>query len=211
MRKRFKDRRDAGRQLAALLDEYSKRDAIALGLARGGVPVAAEVAKRLEIDLDVLIVRKIGAPGHPELAVGAMTSRGIVVRNEPLILSLGLTNEEFDTLVSATRLELNEKIASLRADDDPPTLEGRTVILVDDGIATGSSMEVAIRAVEEEGPEVVVAAVPVAPPSTAQRLAGMVDDMQCVMTPEPFLAVGTWYRDFTQVKDADVLSALGEA
>ena len=206
---RYRSRRDAGRALA---DDVAARvpagPVVVLGLARGGVPVAAEVAARLDAPLDVLTVRKIGTPGHVELAIGAMASGGLVVRNDGLIERLGLSDADVAARVAVARRELDERDARLRGDRPPPALTGVTVVLVDDGLATGATMRAAVAAVRTAEPAHVIVAVPVGPPDTVAELATEADDVVCPRQPPDFMAVGEWYREFGETTDAEVIALL---
>ncbi|MFL5827873.1 MAG: phosphoribosyltransferase [Thermoleophilaceae bacterium] len=207
--RRFRDRREAGRLLAARLRQYAGRDdVIVLGLPRGGVPVAYEVARELDVPLDVFLVRKLGVPGQEELALGAIASGGTVVLNRGLVEALGLTAEDIAAIVHRERRELERRERAYRGDRPPPDLSGRVVILVDDGLATGSSMWAAVHAVREEGPARVVVAVPVADPDVCDRLDAQADEAVCLFTPRPMRAVGSWYEDFAQTSDEEVRELL---
>jgi putative phosphoribosyl transferase len=184
---------------------------VVLGLARGGVPVAAEVADRLGAPLDVLSVRKIGTPGHVELAIGAIATGGLVVRNDELIARLGLREADVRARVAVAEAELAERDAALRGDRPPPPLAGATVVIVDDGLATGATMRAAIAAVRTAEPRRVVVAVPVGPPDTVAELGALADDVVCPRQPPSFVAVGEWYRDFGETTDADVVALLTRA
>jgi putative phosphoribosyl transferase len=206
---RFQDRTDAGRRLAVELADYGNRpDVLVLGLPRGGVPVAYEVAQALGAPLDVFVVRKLGVPGHEELAMGAIASGGVRVVNQDVVEELGISDEALDEVTRAELRELERRERAYRGDRPPPAVRGRTVILIDDGLATGSTMLAAVTAVKGANPKAVVVAVPVAAPETCQALRSHVDDVVCATTPEPFRAVGLWYRDFAQVGDAEVHALL---
>jgi putative phosphoribosyl transferase len=201
----FADRHDAGRKLAVRLTDYvNVPHLVVVALPRGGVPVGYEVSRALHASFDVFVVRKVGAPGHPELAVGAIASGGFVSRNESIIRQIGISEEGMNQLIYAERQELERREAVYRAGREPLRLENRTVILVDDGLATGASMDVAIRAVRAQSPARIVVAVPVAPLDTLERLSSQVEDIVSVSVPDSFHSVGTWYRDFTQVPDTVV-------
>lgn len=208
----FADRRDAGRKLALLLGDYAGRgDVVALGLARGGVPVAFEVARALDAPLEVFTVRKIGVPGQEELAMGAIASGGAVVMNYPVVDQLGIAPVRFDLAAERATVELERREQAYRGGRPPLQLEGRTAILVDDGLATGTTMRAAVRAVRELGPERVVVAVPTAPASACRELAAIVDDVVCVSMPRHLDAVGQSYLDFTQTSDDEVRALLAAA
>jgi erythromycin esterase-like protein/predicted phosphoribosyltransferase len=206
---RFRDRADAGRQLAAKLSGYVHRsDVLVLALPRGGVPVAAEVAKALAAPLDVFLVRKLGVPGHPELAMGAIAAGGVKVLNEDLILDLGVPPALVEQVAVRERLELERRDQQYRGGRRAPIVRDRTVILVDDGLATGSTMEAAILALRRDAPARIVVAAPVGAPETCERLRRHADDVICVNTPHPFSAVGLWYEDFSQTTDEEVMRLL---
>jgi predicted phosphoribosyltransferase len=205
----FRDRRDAGSQLAQRLEHFiGVPDVLVLGLPRGGVPVAYEVAMRLGAPLDVLVVRKLGVPGHSELAMGAIASGGIQVVDQRVINMLGIPREAFEAVAERERGELERREQTFRAGRPPLDVAGRTVILVDDGLATGASMAAAIDAIRTREPEHLIAAVPVAPPETCEVLGSRADEMICLYTPEELYAVGLWYADFSQTSDAEVRELL---
>ena len=209
---RFHNRVDAGRQLAAQLTEYAGRsDVIVLGLPRGGVPVAHEVATRLKAPLDVFLVRKLGVPGHPELAMGAIAVGGIEVLNWDLIRDLGIPHALVEQVAVRERLELERRDALYRGNRRPAVVRDRTVILVDDGLATGSTMQAAILALQQHAPARIVVAVPVGARETCERLARTADAIVCVSMPEPFNAVGLWYEEFSQTTDDEVTRLLALA
>ena len=206
---RFRDRVDAGRRLAELLLKYAGRsDVIVLGLPRGGVPVASEVAARLKAPLDVFLVRKLGVPGHPELAMGAIASGGIEVRSHSLIRDLGIPEAAIEQIASRERLELERRDALYRGTRQVPALRDRTVILVDDGLATGSTMQAAILALRQQTPARIVVAVPVGAAESCEQVARLADEVACVLMPRAFQAVGLWYDDFSQTSDAEVTRLL---
>ncbi|BBY35837.1 hypothetical protein MMIN_38980 [Mycolicibacter minnesotensis] len=195
--------------LAGLLGVYRDRsDVIVLGLARGGIPVAWEVAAALRVPLDAFIVRKLGAPGHEELAIGALDSGGRIVVNDDVVRDLGITPQQLRDVAEREGRELGRRESAYRRGRPPLDVAGRTVILVDDGLATGASILAAVQALRDAEPSSIVIAVPAAPESTLRALSGPVDDMVCVTTPTPFLAVGDSYRDFAQVTDAQVCQLL---
>lgn len=209
---RFQDRREAGRQLAARLEVYAGTpEPVVLGLPRGGVPVAYEVATRLGLPLDVLVVRKIGVPGHSELAMGAIASGGIEVIDPRIVGALAIPREVFDAVARRERVELERRERAFRAGRAPVNVTGKTVILVDDGLATGASMRAAIDAVRSREPARVVVAVPVAPPETCQALRERADEIICLQTPEEMYAVGLWYEEFGQTTDDEVRQLLDSA
>jgi putative phosphoribosyl transferase len=201
----FHDRADAGRVLARDLAGYAGRsDVIVLALPRGGVPVGSEVARALGAPLDVFLVRKLGLPGHEELAMGAIASGGIRLINEDVVQAYGVTRAEIEAVAAAEQKELDRREVAYRDGRPLPPLEGRTVILVDDGLATGSTMRAAVLAVREESPARIVVAVPVAAAETCDEFQSIVDDIVCAETPNPFYAVGLWYENFTQTTDDEV-------
>jgi len=202
---RFRDRTDAGRQLASHLSKYSGRsDVIVLGLPRGGIPVASEVANRLKAPLDVFLVRKLGVPGHPELAMGAIAAGGIEVLSRDLIRDLGIPHALIEQVAVRERLELERRDTLYRGARSPAVVRDRTVILVDDGLATGSTMQAAILALRQQAPARIVVAAPVGARETCERLARIADEVVCASMPEPFSAVGLWYEEFTQTTDDEV-------
>jgi predicted phosphoribosyltransferase len=208
----FRDRADAGRQLATHLSDYAATpDLIVLGLARGGVPVAFEVARELGAPLDVFLVRKLGVPGREELAMGAIASGGVRVLNEDVVRTLDIPEETVAAVAADEQRELERREGLYRDGAQPPALAGRTSVLVDDGLATGASMLAAALALREQGAGEVVAAVPVAPPEACEAFAERVDRIVCARTPELFYAVGTWYDDFSQVTDEQVRDLLRRA
>jgi predicted phosphoribosyltransferase len=208
----FRDRVEAGDVLAAWLAHYAGRpEVLVLALPRGGVPVAARVAEAIGAPLDVFVVRKLGVPGHEELAMGAIASGGVLVRNEEVVGKLGLGEDTLRRVAEAERRELARRERRYREDRPPPDLAGRVVILVDDGLATGSTMRAAVEAARRLGPARVVVAVPTAPASTCQRLREVADEVVCAITPRPFRAVGNSYRSFPQTSDEEVRSLLEAA
>jgi putative phosphoribosyl transferase len=209
---RFRDRAEAGRFLARQLSDYAGRDdVIVLALPRGGVPVAYEVAKALRAPLDVFVVRKLGVPGHEEFAMGALASGALAVIDEGIVRTLGISAAELERVVATELRELERREAAYRSDREPPQLEGKTVILVDDGLATGSTMRAAAPAVRQAKPKEIVVAVPVAAKETCDEFRDVVDDVICVLTPSPFRAVGLWYDDFSQTSDDEVRALLAQA
>ena len=209
---RFRDRREAGRLLAAKLTAYAKRpDVIVLALPRGGVPVAYEVAQALEAPLDVFLVRKLGMPGHEEYALGAIATGGVRVINQDLVQALRLPPATIEAIAAREQQELERRERVYRGDHPPPDVRGRTVILVDDGLATGATMHAAVKALRQQGAGRVVVAVPIAPPDTCDQLREAVDDIVCAVTPEPFHAVGLWYEDFSQTTDDEVRDLLARS
>ena len=201
----FHDRREAGRVLAEKLAAYAHRpDVLALALPRGGVPVAYEVARALGAPLDVFVVRKLGVPGYEELAMGAIASGGVRVLNDQLVERLGIPEDMMDVVVARERQELERRERLYRRGRPPPDVRGRTVILVDDGLATGATMHAAIQALRKQNPARIVVAVPTASPETCEEMKAEADDVVCAITPEPFHAVGRWYQNFSQTTDEEV-------
>ncbi len=205
---RYRDRREAGRvlgeRLAPLADQ---QDILVLGLPRGGVPVAWEVARRLGAPVDVFVVRKLGFPGHEELAMGAIASGGVRVLN-PDAIAYGVTRDDIERVTEKERRELERRERLFRGDRPPVRVAGRTVILVDDGLATGSTMRAAVRALRQQQAARIIVAVPIAAPSTCAEMEKEADEVVCAATPEPFRAVGLWYEDFTQTTDEEVRELL---
>jgi len=211
-RRVFRDRRDAGRVLGRLLGHLRGRDdVVVLGLPRGGVPVAYEVAGALRAPLDVFVVRKLGVPGNEEIAMGAIASGGVIVINDDVVRGLRIPPEVVERVADVEGRELRRRERAYRGDRPPPEMAGRTVVLVDDGLATGSSMRAAIQALRSRGPARIVVAVPAAPESTCRELGAEVDEVVCATTPSPFLAVGHSYWDFTQTTDEEVRELLDAA
>jgi len=207
----FRDRRDAGRRLADKLAAYANRpDVIVLALPRGGVPVAYEVARRLVAPMDVFVVRKLGVPGYEELAMGAVATGGVRVLNDQLVEHLGIPDQMIDAVASRERQELARRERLYRGSRPPPDVRGRTVILVDDGLATGATMFAAIEALRNQNPARIVVAVPTASPDTCEEMKQKADEVICAITPEPFHAVGRWYRDFSQTTDEEVAALLAQ-
>jgi len=208
----FANRREAGVELAARLDRYRDRDdVVVLGLPRGGVPVAFEVARALGAPLDVFLVRKLGVPRHRELAMGAIASGGVRVLNDEVVGWYGVPKTVIDAVAREELLELERRERAYRDDRQLLDVRNRTVILVDDGLATGSSMKAAVEAVRALAPARIVVAVPVGAPETCGALSHAADDVVCARTPEPFSAVGLWYEDFSQTTDQEVRELLGAA
>src|SRR6266850_1630630 len=207
--KRFRDRREAGRLLAAKLAAYANRpDVIVLALPRGGVPVAYEVARALGAPLDVFVVRKLGVPGYEELAMGAVATGGARVLNEQIVRDLRIPDYVIDRVEAEQRDELARRERAYRGGRPPLDVHGRTVILVDDGLATGATMRAAVKALRQREPARIIVAVPTASPETCEELKAEVDEVDCAITPEPFHAVGYWYEDFTQTTDQEVRELL---
>jgi putative phosphoribosyl transferase len=205
----FADRREAGRALAQRLMRYAGRDdVVVLALPRGGVPVAYEVAEALGAPLEVFLVRKLGTPGHRELAMGAIASGGITVLNDDVVRMLGIPKEAIDAVAGEEQRELQRREQVYLEGRAPVSLDGQTVILIDDGLATGSTMRAAVKAVRQRMPGRIIVAVPVGAPDTCAELSSLADEVVCVNTPEPFSAVGLWYRNFEQTEDQEVLELL---
>jgi erythromycin esterase-like protein/predicted phosphoribosyltransferase len=209
---RFRDRTEAGRLLAERLRQYTGRDdVVVLGLPRGGVPVAFEIARALDAPLDVFLVRKLGVPGHEEYALGAIATGGTRVLNKELIESLNIPPEWIEAIDAKERRELERRERAYRDDRPPPDLAGKTVIVVDDGLATGSTMLAAVHAIRQDDPAQIVVAVPVADPDVCAALRATADEVVCLSTPQPLRAVGLWYEDFSQTIDSEVRGLLARA
>ncbi len=213
MSRRFEDRQQAGTLLAKKLSGFEGRsDVIVIGLPRGGVPVAYEVAQALDLPLDVLIVRKLGAPGHVEFAIGSLASGGICIVEENLVRSLGVSPEELNEIIEREKAELERRERLYRGGRPPLDVVGKTVIIVDDGLATGSTMRAAVEAIKKMGSKAIVVAVPVCAPLACDELERDVDIWcVCVYAPEPFYAVGLWYDKFDQTSDEEVELLLAKA
>lgn len=208
----FRDRKESGQLLAKRLRRYAgSENAIVLGLPRGGVVTAFEVATALDLPLDVLVVRKLGAPGYPELAMGAVTRGGVRVLNEDVIRQLHVSKAEIDAVAEREELEVARRELLFRDNRPPLDIRGRTVIVVDDGLATGSTMFAAVRLLQSRNPARIVIAIPVAPVETVERLRREVQELVCLMMPPSFNAVGEWYADFAQVRDDEVVELLRAA
>jgi putative phosphoribosyl transferase len=208
----FRDRVHAGQQLAARLQAYAHRaDVLVLALPRGGVPVAYEVAKALNAPLDVCLVRKLGVPTHPELAMGAIASGGVQVLNLDVVTWLGISQSTIDEVAAVELNELQRRDRAYRGDRPPPTIRDRTVILVDDGIATGSTLRAAIAVLKPQQPARLVVAIPVAPPEICAELSAEVDEVVCLLRPHDFYAIGIWYDDFSQTTDEAVRTLLAQS
>jgi len=209
---RFIDRPDAGRVLASRLLAYTDRPhVVVLALPRGGVPVGYEVARALHVPLDVFLVRKLGVPGHEELALGALASGGIRVLNREVVEGLRIPPEVIDWVAACEQRELERRNHEYRAGRAASDVQGKTVILVDDGLATGATMRAALVALRGEHPAKLIAAVPVAPAVPCQELGAVADEVVCVETPEPFYGVGWWYDDFSPTSDAEVSELLARS
>jgi putative phosphoribosyl transferase len=208
---RFADRSEAGKVLAALLTKYrNDPTVVVLALPRGGVPVAFEIAEALAASLDVFVVRKLGMPSHPEFAIGAIASDGVQVLSDDVVRLYGVPKAAIDAIVRRERAELERREREYRGGRPMLDLRHKTVILVDDGLATGASMRAAVQAVRAREPVRVVVAVPVGAPQTCEELTGIADEVVCARTPQPFSAVGLWYRDFSQTTDDEVRQLLAQ-
>jgi putative phosphoribosyl transferase len=212
MERAFANRTEAGRLLAEKLVKYAGRDdVVVLGLPRGGVPVAYEVAKRLRAPLDLFIVRKLGVPGFEELAAGAIASGGVRVLNEDVMRAIPRADEAIEAVTARETAELERREQIYRQGRPPPELRDRIVILVDDGLATGATMRAAVKALRQSGAAKIIVAVPVGPPDTCRELEEEADETICLSTPEFFQAVGQYYEDFSQTSDQDVRELLSQA
>src|SRR2546421_6188739 len=208
----YRDRAEAGRRLAAQLTDYANRsDVIVLALPRGGVPVAFEVARALHAPLDIFLVRKLGVPGHEELAMGAIATGGVRVLNEDVMRYISIPDAAIDAVAAKEQRELARREQLYRGDRPAPDVKGKTVILVDDGLATGSTMRAAAAALRQQQPARIVVAVPVSAVQTCDEYRMGVDEIICAITPEPFHAVGMWYADFSQTTDEEVRELLARA
>lgn len=209
---KFANRTEAGAKLAELLDQYADQTGvIILALPRGGVPVAFEIAKKLHLPLDVFIVRKLGVPGHAELAMGALATGGIHIFNEDIVNSLQISDEAIENVIQKEQKELKRREMAYRDEKPFPSLKNKTVILVDDGMATGATMRVAIKSLRLLHPKKIVVAVPVADYELSKQIESLVDEFICPLRPKQFYAVGAWYDDFSQTEDDEVFDLLREA
>ena len=207
----YRDRHDAGKRLAERLRAYAHRlDVLVLALPRGGVPVAYEVARALKVPLDVFIVRKLGVPSHEEFAMGAIASGGIRVLNNDVTRALHIPERVVEEVTAGEQRELERREQLYRDDRPAPDVKGRTVILIDDGLATGATMRAALQALRQQQPARLIVAVPVAAPSTCLEFLGEADDIVCAFTPDPFFAVGLWYQNFEQTSDQEVHDLLAQ-
>jgi putative phosphoribosyl transferase len=205
----FRDRFDAGRQLAAALQHYATcPNLLILALPRGGVPVGYEIARSLNAPLDLMLVRKLGVPGHEELAMGAIAAGGIRIVSDDIVAAFAIPDRVIATVAANEEEELDRRGRTYRDQQPPPLIRGRTIILVDDGLATGSTMRAAAAALRSQRPERLVGAVPVAPPASCAELSREMDEVYCLLTPDPFFSVGSWYQDFSQIDDEEVRSLL---
>jgi len=211
MKPRFHDRTEAGKLLAAQLGEYADRsDVWVLGLPRGGVPVAYEIAQALNLPLDICLVRKLGVPGQPELAMGAIASGDVMVLNHEVLKSLEISRLALQQVMDTEQQELERRDRAYRENRPEPDVQGKTVILVDDGIATSSTLRAAIATLRQKHPKEIVVAVPVAPISACESLRAIVDKIICLNTPEPLNSIGIWYVDFSQTSDQEVRHLLAQ-
>ena len=207
----FRDRREAGQKLGAALRKFAGTDAVVLALPRGGVPVGFEVAQALKVPLDVFVVRKLGVPGQEELAMGAIASGGVRILNRTIVDGLAISPEQIDAVAAREQRELERRECAYRGASGPLDVRGRTAILVDDGVATGSTMRAAVGSIRQKGPLKIVVAVPVASRYTCDELQEEADETLCLYTPLDFFAVGQWYREFSQISDEEVRALLERA
>jgi putative phosphoribosyl transferase len=209
---RFRDRTDAGQQLGRRLSNYAGRsDVIVLALPRGGVPVACEVARQIKAPMAVWLVRKLGVPDHPELAMGAIAEGGFRVLNAGVINMFGVPMNAIEQVARREQFELERRARLYRGDHPAPAVRDRIVILIDDGLATGSTMQAAVAALRQRAPAQIIVAAPVGATTTCEELRQIADDVVCLSTPEPFNAVGLWYEDFSETSDEDVTRLLSAA
>jgi predicted phosphoribosyltransferase len=209
MASKYRDRVEAGQSLGSYLRKYADHpDVVVLALPRGGVPVAYEIARTLHAPMDVFLVRKLGVPGQEELAMGAIASGGLRVLNPSVVDALGIPDDVIDAVAAAEQQELDRREREYRGDRPSPEIRGRTVVLVDDGLATGATMRAAVAALRAQNPAKIVVAVPVGAPESCEELEREADEVVCPMTPEPFYAIGLWYEDFAQTSDAEVRDLL---
>lgn len=204
----FADRVEAGKRLASALADYVGKDGIVLAIPRGGVVVGFEIARSLGLSLDVIVPRKIGAPGNPELAIGAITEDGTIILDESLVNQLGVSRAYIKEESERQRLEIKRRLKLYRGDVPVPRLKDREVIIVDDGIATGSTMKAALASVRKSGAKTVIVAIPVGPLSTIRELERQADRVVCLYTPEPFYAIGEFYENFAQIENLEVTEFL---
>lgn len=207
----FRNREEAGRRLAEELERYRDSDPVILALPRGGVPVAYEIAKALEAPLDVVVVRKVGVPGHEELAMGAVASGGVLVRNEDVISGLRVREETLEKEAEVKRQEVADRERAFRGGRETPDLEGKIAVVVDDGIATGSTMRAALKGLRERAIGHLVVAVPVASETTCNEMRALADEVICLIATDQLIAVGQWYIDFSQVSNEEVVELLDTA
>lgn len=208
----YEDRADSGRQLAqALIAYHGRSDVVILGLPRGGIPVAFEVAKELNAPLDVFIVRKLGVPGHQELAMGAIASGGVRVLNKEVVRELGLSEKDIEKVAERERQELKHREITYRGQRPGVNLQGKIAVLIDDGIATGASMRAAVKGLRQHDPAKIIVAVPTAPAETCQAFENLADEVVCLETPRPFGGVGAWFKSFSQTTNDEVRNLLEQA
>lgn len=208
----FQDRREAGKLLAEKLIHYvNKPDVLILALPRGGVPVAFEVAKKLNAPLDIFIVRKLGVPGHEELAMGAIATGGIRVMNEEILNKINISQYAIEQVTHQELLEIRRREEQYRGKRPEPIIAGKAIIIIDDGLATGSTMKAAIKALKRQGPSVIIVGVPVADRDVCSQFRQIADDVVCAITPDYLGAVGRWYEDFSQTTDEEVIELLNQA
>jgi predicted phosphoribosyltransferase len=207
----YRDREEAGKSLGLALSELRRKDVVVLGMPRGGVVVAKEVAKALDAPLDIVVTKKLGAPGEPEFALGAVTQEGDVIIDNRAVEAVGASSEYLKEEAIRKKREVLERVRDLRGDAPYPSVEGKTVVIVDDGIATGNSVRAAVRSIRRRGPREVVVAVPVAPPEAVAELAKEGTRVVCPERPSPFFAIGEFYRNFAQVEDSEVRRLLEDA
>lgn len=209
---KFRDRKEAGQQLATQLQAYANRpDVLVLALPRGGVPVAYEIAQALNLPLDVCLVRKLGAPGQAELAMGAIAPNGVMVLNKEVLRSLNVSRQALLQVANSEKQELDRRVRVYRGDRPAPLIRDRVIILVDDGIATSSTLRAAITVIQRQQPKRVVVATPIAPSSICESLERIVQQVVCLSTPEPLYSIGMWYDDFSQTSDEEVCRLLQQA
>ena len=208
--KPFRNRSEAGKLLAEKLTAHANKDVLVLALPRGGVPVAFEIAKTLKVPLELLLVRKLGVPGHEELALGAVASGGVRVLNDDIVESLGISQEIIELVTNREKAELERRENLYRGDKPFPKLQGKMVIVVDDGIATGATMRVAVKALRQRKAAKIIVAAPTSALDTYEQLQREANEVVCLATPEPYLAVGTWYDDFSQTTDEKVKTLLAQ-
>lgn len=212
MKGTFRDRTDAGQLLAAKLTQFAgRKDVIVLALPRGGVPVGYEIARKLHAPLDVMVVRKLGVPGYEELAMGAIASGGVRVLNDDVVDRLGISTAAINAVAEKEQRELERRELAYRGHTDAPEIKDKTVILVDDGIATGATIRAAAQALRQQEPAHLVIAVPTAAPDSAREVATLVDEFVALITPDNFCAVGQWYDDFGQTSDGEVTELLAKS